>query len=188
MKVVSFLVGLLIAVSASAQTARPLSNLRDAPSDKGKVIKKLSGKEQLKIKGRKGFWVRITADGNEGWLTLKDLAPKSGSRSMGIDTGRTGKGNIVSTSSARGLNAESLTAARPNFERLKELGGLSVSAGEAEKFAVAGGLKARTISLVAGTASKAMSGKKSSTGKKGKSQKNRSGDDDDDDDDEDDDD
>jgi uncharacterized protein YgiM (DUF1202 family) len=184
-KVVAIFLSVLVSVGVSAQTARPASQLRQDPSDQSKVIKKMTGAEQIKIKGRKGFWVQITVDGSQGWLTLKDLAPKAGSRSVGIDTGRTGKGNIVATSSARGLNAESLISAKPNFERLRALSGFAVSAGAATDFAAAGGVTIRNISLIEVSAAREKNAVKNKKPRKTVKRKNGGDDDDDDDDDDD---
>ena len=92
----------------------------------------------------------------------------------------------MATSAARGLTAEDLVSARPDFDAFGQLTGLGVSVGDAEKFSRDGQLASRELAMLSGpTGSKApMKASKgvSGTEKKVKKAKNADGDDDEDED------
>lgn len=114
-------------------------------------MKVLPAATPVKLLKRQGFWVEVDSGGATGWVKLSDLGTSSPAVATlaAVDTGRTGKGNIVSTSAARGLSARELTAARPDLQQFEQLRAQSVSAGDAESFAQAAGLKVRSVSLLA---------------------------------------
>ena len=172
-----------------AQNAKAGATLRAEPTASGKVVKVLSEAAPVNVIGRKGFWINVKIAGSEGWLSIKELsASKRGSRTS-INTGRQTKGNIVATSAARGLTAEDLTSAKPDFDAFGQLTMLGVTAGDAAQFAKEGQLASRELKMLSGpTGSKSgVADTKGASGKKKKVTKAQSkGDDDDDDDEEDD--
>ncbi len=160
-----FLTGLLpalfalVAVGVQAQTLGKATDLKASPAPEAKTVKSLPANAPAKLLKRQGFWVEIESGGASGWVKLSDLNMGSGGASISaMDTGRTGKGNIVSTSAARGLSAKELTAAKPDVQQFEQLRALSVSAADAEAFAQAGGLKVRTVALLAAPSAAASSG------------------------------
>ncbi len=139
-----------LAAMAHAQTLGKAADLKATPAPEAKTVKALAANAPAKLLKRQGFWVEIESGGATGWVKLSDLNMASGGSSLAaMDTGRTGKGNIVSTSAARGLSAKELTAAKPDVQQFEQLRALSVSAADAEAFAQSGGLKPRTVALLA---------------------------------------
>jgi len=148
------LLGVTLSAFASttthAQSAKAGATLRAEPTASGKVVKVLSEAAPVDVIGRKGFWINVKVVESEGWLSIKELsASKSGSK-MPINTGRQTKGNIVATSAARGLTAEDLTSAKPDFDAFGQLTGLGVTAGDAEQFAKEGKLASRELAMLSG--------------------------------------
>jgi hypothetical protein len=148
------LLGVTLSAFASttthAQSAKAGATLRAEPTASGKVVKVLSEAAPVDVIGRKGFWINVKVVESEGWLSIKELsASKSGSK-MPINTGRQTKGNIVATSAARGLTAEDLTSANPDFDAFGQLTGLGVTAGDAEQFAKEGKLASRELAMLSG--------------------------------------
>ena len=136
--------------------------------------------------GRKGFWINVKVAESKGWLSIKELSASKKGSTRALNTGRQTKGNIVATSAARGLTAEDLVSARPDFDAFGQLTGLGVSVGDAEKFSRDGQLATRELAMLSGStgstgskapmkASKGVSG----TEKKVKKAKNADGDEDD---------
>ena len=168
-----------------AQTLNKAVDLRVSPTADAKLLKNLPVGTALKLIKREGFWVEVDASGIKGWLKLSDVSMSQGATSGigALDTGRTSKGNIVSTSAARGLTAKELVSAKPDLVELEHLKSLSISAQEAQQFAQAAGLKSRTVLLLKAPASSPSGkSKKIVTGKDGKDKKSKDDDDDQDDD------
>jgi hypothetical protein len=138
------------AFSVHAQNLNKATDLKATPSADAKTVKNLPSGTALKLAKREGFWVEVDAGGAKGWLKLSDITMGSGATGGigALDTGRTGKGNIVSTSAARGLSAKELVAAKPDAQEFESLKSLTVSSQEAEQFAQAGGLKTRTLGML----------------------------------------
>jgi len=162
-----------------AQTLSKASDLKASAAADSKTVKNLPAGTPVKLAKREGFWVEVDAGGTKGWVKLSDVAMGAGvSAGIGaMDTGRGGKGNIVSTSAARGLSAKELVAAKPDPQQFENLKKLSVTSAEAEAFAQAAGLKTRTLALVA--AAPAESGKSTSGGGGGKKKAAKDDDEDD---------
>lgn len=139
---------------ATAQTTVGAVGLRAEAQPDAKVVQKLADKAAVKVLKRQGFWVEVEAAGAKGWLKVSEISLGSGAPAAGglggLDTGRTGKGNIVSTSAARGLTAKELVAAKPDPQQVAQLKGLAVTASAADAFAKAGGLTVRQVALLSG--------------------------------------
>lgn len=137
-----------------AQTTVGAVGLRAEAQPDAKVVQKLADKATVKVLKRQGFWVEVEASGAKGWLKVSEISLGSGATGAtglgGLDTGRTGKGNIVSTTAARGLTAKELVAAKPDPQQVTQLKGLAVSASAADAFAKAGGLTVRQVALLSG--------------------------------------
>jgi uncharacterized protein YgiM (DUF1202 family) len=139
---------------AHAQTTVGAVGLRAEAQPDAKVVQKLADKAAVKVLKRQGFWVEVEASGVKGWLKVSEISLGSGATGAtglgGLDTGRTGKGNIVSTTAARGLTVKELVAAKPDPKQVTQLKGLAVSASAADAFAKAGGLAVRQVALLSG--------------------------------------
>jgi hypothetical protein len=140
---------LLFSSDAFSQTLNSASELKETQSQDSKTVKNLSSNTSIKILKREGFWVQVEVAGTKGWVKLSSVNMAGQTPSITpLDTGRTGKGNVVSTSAARGLSAKDLTLAKPDSSQFEELKKLSVDSSEADKFAKSGGLSIRQIALV----------------------------------------
>lgn len=145
-----------LSMAAHAQNAKAGATLRAEPSATGKVVKVLGQEAPVTLLGRKGFWINVKVSESEGWLSMKELLASKKGSARAVNTGRQTKGNIVATSAARGLTAEDLLSAKPDFNAFGQLTGLRVSASEAEKFAKDGGVATRELAMLSGpTGSKA---------------------------------
>lgn len=141
-------------LSAQAQSLNKAADLKASPAADAKTLKSLTSGTAVKLAKREGFWVEVDAGGAKGWLKLSDITMGAGATGGigALDTGRTGKGNIVSTSAARGLSAKELVAAKPDVQEFESLKTLGVSSQDAEQFAQAGGLKTRTVAMLSAPA------------------------------------
>jgi hypothetical protein len=139
-----------VASQAHAQMLSKAADLKAEPAAEAKTVKSLPANSVAKIFKRQGFWVEIESGGSKGWIKLSDLnmSASGGASLNAMETGRTGKGNIVSTSAARGLSAKELVAAKPDPQQFEQLKALAVSASDAENFAQSSGLKSRTVTLL----------------------------------------
>lgn len=179
----ALLVHLASVFSVHAQTLNKAADLKANPAGDAKTVKNLPSGSAVKLAKREGFWVEVDAGGAKGWLKLSDISMGSGATSGigALDTGRTGKGNIVSTSAARGLSAKELVAAKPDVQEFESLKTLGVSSQEAEQFAQAGGLKTRSVTMLsAPAASSSNDTTKAATSGGSKAKKSKADDDEDD--------
>jgi len=71
---------------------------------------------------------------------------------VGVATGRSGTGKVVSTTGIRGLSAEDLKTAQFNEAETKKLESYTVNADEAKQFASSGGLSSRSYPYFTGSA------------------------------------
>jgi hypothetical protein len=117
---VLFLLTLVFSSVIQAQTLKENTGLFDKP-DGAKTADAKAG-TPLKITKRQGFWIEVDAGGKKGWVKLGvvNMASTIGG-SVALDTGRTGKGNIVSTSAARGLSAKDLLQGKPDPQAVVKL-------------------------------------------------------------------
>lgn len=145
--------GMLVSIGTPlyAQTSNKSTDLKASPANDSKVIKNIPAGTALKLSKREGFWVEVEAGGAKGWVKLSDVTMGQGpAGGLGVlDTGRAGKGNVVSTSAARGLSARELVAATPDLNEFENLKKLSVTSRDAEQFSNEGGLATRSMPLLA---------------------------------------
>ena len=129
------------------QVVKKDAKLVDQPKSKTAVGDVKKG-QTVKVLQRKGFWFQIEVGGKKGWVkaTVVKFDKKSGS--VALDTGRMGKGNIVSTSAARGLSAKDLVSGEPNTKELEKFAQFVSSGAEIEAFASSGKLSPVTEKIV----------------------------------------
>ena len=135
------------AQSGISQVIKKDSKMVDQPKSKTSVAEVKKG-ELVKILKRKGFWFQVESKGKKGWVkaTVVKFNKKSGS--VALDTGRMGKGNIVSTSAARGLSAKDLVSGKPNTKELEKFAQFFASGAEIDTFASSGKLSPVTKKIV----------------------------------------
>lgn len=120
----------------------------DAFSD-AKVVATVNKNDTVDILNKKGAWLQIKTKQTTGWVRLLTVKrAQSGTSNVagmvGVATGRSGTGKVVSTTGIRGLSAEDLKTAAFNEAETLQLEQFSVSADDAKQFAKAGGLSANT--------------------------------------------
>ncbi|WVN41522.1 SH3 domain-containing protein [beta proteobacterium MWH-UniP1] len=125
--------------------------LRAEPTADSKALKQLPANAPVKVLRRQGFYLEVESGGAKGWLKASEVStPKgAGGGLSNLDSGRSGKGNIVSTSAARGLSSKDVIASKPDHLQVEELKKLGVSASAADDFATQGGLQNRKLALLA---------------------------------------
>jgi len=138
------------AADALAQETTVPVELKAAADPASKSLGRLPAKSPLKILKREGFWIQVESSGSRGWIKASTATMGSASSGLsGLSSGREGKGNIVSTSAARGLSSKELVAAKPDFNQVEELQRNSVDSKAAEAFASSGKLGKRSVALLA---------------------------------------
>jgi hypothetical protein len=96
------------------------TQVRHDPSATSQKITDVAPKKTVKVLEKKGFWVKIEADGKSGWVKLSDIELPSISNNIDpLSTGRAANGNIVNTAGVRGLSPEELKGAKPNTAALE---------------------------------------------------------------------
>ena len=158
-----------VAAASTAQAAAPANakmaptpgtvvratELKDKPAVEAKTLKKLAPQTTLSVLDRQGGWLRVNAQGQQGWVRLLHVSTQPqgarGGSTQDIDaakriaTGRAGSGNIVATSGIRGLNEEQLRTAAANPEELKKLDGYAATDAQASDYARKQGLAPRRV-------------------------------------------
>jgi uncharacterized protein YgiM (DUF1202 family) len=140
-----------LAFAAETGTALKNDTLRKEPYADAKAMGTLKRNDKVQILAKKGAWLQIKAGKSTGWVRL--LSVKRGTTGssneaagvLGLASGRSGTGQVVSTTGVRGLNEEELKSAKFNEEEMKQLEANTVSEIDGKKFAAAGGLKARKL-------------------------------------------
>ncbi len=135
-----FFLMLIFSSAIQAQTLKENTGLFDKP-DGAKTADAKAG-TPLKITKRQGFWVEVDAGGKKGWVKLGvvNMASTTGG-SVALDTGRTGKGNIVSTSAARGLSAKDLLQGKPDPQAVVKLESYVLDASVVPAFRTEGSIR-----------------------------------------------
>lgn len=131
------------------------TELKDKPAVEAKTVKKLAAQSAVTVVDRQGGWLRVTAQGQQGWVRLLHVSTQPAGARGGagqdveaakrIATGRAGSGNIVATSGIRGLNEEQLRTAAPNPAELQKLDGYVATDAQASEYARKHKLAARRI-------------------------------------------
>jgi hypothetical protein len=140
-----------IAFAGETGTALKSDTLRKEPYADAKAVGTLKRNDKIEILAKKGAWLQIKAGKSTGWVRL--LSVKRGTQGssneaagiLGLATGRSGTGQVVSTTGVRGLNEEELKDAKFNEEEMKQLEASTISAEDGKTFASSGGLKARKL-------------------------------------------
>ena len=131
-----------VPVIAAADYIRKPTQLLEDPSRDGNEIRTLEVGAPVEVTDKQGLWASVNADGDSGWVrrlhvseTLPEVNSASSGSLAGLVTGRQGSGNVVTTSAARGLDAEELRSATFDKEELDDMLALEVSDRQAKRFA-----------------------------------------------------
>ena len=143
-----------IALASESGTAIKADVVRAEPYADAKIAGNLNKNDAVDILAKKGAWLQVKSKSASGWVRI--LSVKHGSASASnssiadIASGRAGTGKVVSTTGIRGLSAEELKAAKFNEEEMKKMESHAVSANDAQKFAIAGGLTSMQFAYLKG--------------------------------------
>lgn len=142
------------AVAADMGVALKADQLRADTFSDAKVVGSVNKNDTVEILNKKGAWLQIKTAGNTGWVRLLTVKRNSTGGNnvagvVGVATGRSGTGKVVSTTGIRGLSAEDLKTAQFNEAETTKLESYTVSADNAKKFASSGGLSSHEYSYFA---------------------------------------
>lgn len=119
------------------------TELKEKPFIDAKTLLTLKAQSSVSVLERSGGWLRVRAQGKEGWvrlLNIKGGGAVSGSADdlqqvASLATGRAGSGNVVSTSGVRGLSEEELRTSKPDYAQFDKLNGYGVDSNTAQDYA-----------------------------------------------------
>ena len=118
---------LWVCSGVTAQTLKEETRLLDKPSG-AQQSPSLAAGSPIKVLERQGFWLRIQVGVSSGWAKASSVVFSSGpSGPIVIETGRSGRGNIVASSAARGLSAKDLMNGAPRMDEVEKLSKFSIT-------------------------------------------------------------
>lgn len=147
---------LLAAIAAGAALAEPgtvlkSTQLRSSPLASADVVAELKAQQAVDITARQGAWAGVTTgEGQQGWARILNLRTGSGQASASganqlASVFRTGSSGTSVSTGVKGLSAEQLRSASPDFGEVSELDGYAANAGDARQFAGAGQLQEKRV-------------------------------------------
>ncbi len=140
-------------VSEAAANASMLKTdeLRVAPDAGANVLARVEKGARVRLLATQGGWRQISSAGKTGWVRVLSLSVDAASGVAWSDLealGKTPQGKVIAVAGARGLDEETLKTAVYSEAELQFLHTFAMSRGEAEQFAQAAGLQARTLSYL----------------------------------------
>lgn len=145
--------------SSAAETGLVLKpdQLRADTFNDAKVVGSVNKNDRIEILNKKGAWLEIKSAGKSGWVRLLTVKRNNAGGTdvagvVGVATGRSGTGKVVSTTGIRGLSAEDLKTAQFNETETKKLESYTTNTDEAKQFASSGGLTSRQYPYFTGAA------------------------------------
>lgn len=152
--------GLLLAVGAHGAdtgTALKTDEVKAQPFRDAKKVGAIAKGDKVQILRKQGGWLEIKVGGKQGWVRMlsvrrgeagKTDAAKEAGAVAGLATGRTGTGQVVSTTGVRGLGEEDLKQAKFSEEEIRKAESYRVSAQAAQQFAQAAKLAPRRLAFL----------------------------------------
>lgn len=147
---------LLAAIAAGTVLAEPgtvlkPTQLRSSPLGSADVVAELQAQQTVDITARQGAWAGVTTgEGQQGWARILNLRTGSGQASAAsanqlASLFRTGSSGTSVSTGVKGLSAEQLRSASPDFAEVTELDQYAANAGDARQFAGAGQLQEQRV-------------------------------------------
>lgn len=139
------------ALAAEPGTVLKSTQLRSAPLGSADVVAELKAKQSVQITARQGAWAGVTTDaGQQGWARILNLRTGTGEASGAgaeqlASVFRTGSSGTTVTTGVKGLSAEQLRSASPNYAEVDRLDGFAATSGDARQFADAGELQPQPV-------------------------------------------
>lgn len=146
-----------LAHAAPTGTALKADDIKAEPFRDAKTVGALAKGDTVEILAKKSGWLQVNVRGKQGWVRMLSVrqgeaartdASKEAGSIAGLATGRTGTGQVVSTTGVRGLSEAELKEAKFNAEELKRAEANRVSAQAAQQFAQAGQLSAQQVAFL----------------------------------------
>lgn len=137
---------LAVTVYAEQAKTNKAVDLQKEPVASAAKVAALPQGAMVDVAEKKGFWVKVSGNGQTGWLKLSDIELQiTKAKTDALATGRGGSGNIVNTAGARGLSPDELKTAKPNVGAVDAAAKASgsVSESDVEGFVKAGSISAR---------------------------------------------
>lgn len=125
--------------------------LRAAPDAGSSLLARVEKGARVRLLATQGGWRQISSAGKTGWVRVLSLSADAASGVAWSDLealGKTPQGKVVAVAGARGFDEETLKAAVYSESEIQFLHTFAMSRGEAEQFAQAAGLQARTLSYL----------------------------------------
>ena len=135
-----------VALKADKLVAEPFAD--------AKKVGSLAQGDDVTILKKTGGWYLVKGKGPQGWVRMLSVRRGEAGKSSAakdvaaLSTGRTGTGQIVSTTGVRGLSEEELKAAKYDEKELMKAESFVVSKADAGKFAQKGKLLARAFNYL----------------------------------------
>lgn len=142
------------ALAAESGTALKNDTLRREPYADAAATGTLARGAKVDILEKKGAWLKVKASKASGWVRLLSVRRGAAGSSneaagvLGLASGRSGTGQVVSTTGVRGLSEEELKHAKFNEDEIKRLEAASIDAAQAQQFAASGKLQARKVATL----------------------------------------
>jgi Domain of unknown function (DUF4384)/Caspase domain len=105
--------GALLAGGASSAQTVTLPQAAELKAEKftdADTLRRLPAGASLEILRREGGWVWVRADSKQGWLRAEALTASATSGAQALESGRSGRGNLVATTGVRGGHAKPAAA------------------------------------------------------------------------------
>ena len=141
---------------ADAGAALKTDTVRAEPFADAKTVGNINKNDSVDILNKKGAWLQIKTKKTSGWVRLLSVkrgaatVSNNGKGVIDVASGRTGTGQVVSTTGIRGLSAEDLKSAKFNEEEMKKMESHTLSASDGQSFANAGGLNSVKLAYLKG--------------------------------------
>lgn len=140
---------------AESGTVLKDTSLRSEPTNSAGEVAKLKAKQTIEITARQGAWAGVkTGTGEEGWARILALRTGSGAASAGAGADqlasvfRTGSSGSTVSTGVKGLSADQLMSASPNYSDVDLLDTYATTTGDASSFASQGPLAAKKVAYL----------------------------------------
>ena len=135
-----------VALKADKLVAEPFAD--------AKQVGTLAKGDAVVILNKTGGWFQVKAGSAQGWVRMLSVRRGTAGKSSAakdvaaLSTGRTGTGQIVSTTGVRGLSEEELKMAKYDEKELVKAESYAVAKADAAKFAQKGNLLVRAFNYL----------------------------------------
>lgn len=134
------------------------TELKAKPYSDAKTLMTLPEHSKVTVVQRRASWTQVKSGETSGWVKMLSLQLARGATDRRADNGlrslfnvaRSGGSGATVTTGVRGLSEEQLKNAQPDLQALEDAQAYVATKAEAERFAMAGKLKAQQVDYLAG--------------------------------------